>query len=322
MGTKDDFAERAGIDVGKLSVVIATINDSVATNLTVAQIIYQLEQDEIDYEIVLVDNGSDIEELRNIETFLRFHKDFPISFYQHPIKGYIPVHAFGIERATGKYITMPDPHMVFSPHYFKTLIKTLDELQSKGGEVVFAPFSVGSMTKKGGDYICGNSSIPSSPYGKGAIGEGGKMTDQIIPVVTNALPSFITTREWMMKIGNMFPDAFEIAGGMNAESIFVGYLTWMFGKKCYLQPSVVAEHPVYRDRHGGGRNVSMHLSMAVAAYITGGDKYLAEMPGQYGEYNPGELESIPKIAKRARDYVLKNQVYDSDFVRYHFEELK
>ena len=56
----------------------------------------------------------------------------------------------------------------------------------------------------------------------------------------------------------------------------------------------------------------MHLSMAVAAYILGGQKYLDEMPGQYGAYVPGALERIPVSSMEDRLHIEKNAKYSLD----------
>ncbi len=291
----------------KLSIIMATINDSIATNMTMAQILHQLENDGIDYEIILVDNGSGEEEKINLDAFLEFHKDFPIHYFKYDIKGTIPPHSYGVTKATGKYISMPDPHLVFSPHYFKIMIETLQNLRSKEVEVIFSPFSVGSITKKGGDVISGSHLVKPNPFGKtNSIGEACKLGDSPHSVLANSMAGFICEREWFLKIGNMFPEAFEKAGGHTAESLMIGIPTWLFGKKCYVQPAVFVEHPVYRRSYGVGRNANMPLSMATGAYICGGEKYLADMPGQYGKFVDGDLEAIPELTKEARKYILEN----------------
>ena len=307
--------------MGKLSVVMATINDGIATNLTLAQVIYQLEQGGLDYEIILVDNGSDDLEKGELKSFLNFHKEFPIFYYEYDIKGTIPPHSFGVEKASGEYITMPDPHMVFSPDYFKVMLKTLKERDD--AQVVFSPFSVGSMTKKGDDYIGESPLIRPNPFGKtNAIGHPCKLGDPPRYILSDTIASFITTKEWLLKIGNMFPKAFEIAGGHTAESLMIGITTWLFDGKCLLQPQVVVEHPNYRSRHGGGRNANAALSMATGSYILGGEKYLAEMPSIYGAYAPGQLESVPILSREAREYVLANQAMDLDYLVENWEEIK
>jgi len=293
--------------VEKLSIVMATINDSVATNMTLAQILHQLEQDKIDYEIILVNNGSDEQEKINLESFLEFHKEFPIRYFEYGIKGTIPPHSFGVTKATGKYISMPDPHLVFSPHYFKIMIETLKELKEKDVGVLFSPFSVGSITKNGGDVISASYMVKPNPFGKThSIGETCKIGDAPYPVLSDSMAGFISEREWFLKIGNMFPDAFEKSGGHTAESLMIGIPTWMFGKKCYVQPKVIVEHPVYRRSYGAERNANMSLSMATGAYILGGEKYLLDMEQQYGKFVDGDLEEIPEIAKDARKYIENN----------------
>ena len=118
-----------------------------------AQAIHQLENDGIDYEIILVDNGSSEEDKLNLQSFLDFHKEFPIKYFDYPIKGTIPPHSFGVTQATGKYITLPDPHLVFSSHYFSIMLQTLKDLKKKNVEVVFSPFSIGAIAKKDQEYV-------------------------------------------------------------------------------------------------------------------------------------------------------------------------
>lgn len=307
----------------KLSVVIATINDSIATNFTMAQIIHQLEQDELDYEIILVDNGSNEQERQNLDVFLEFHRDYQIKIYDYPIKGTIPPHSFGVGQASGKYITMPDPHMVFSPHYFKVMLETLKEYQPQGYEVVFSSFSVGSITKKGQDVICGSPLTSPSPFGRAnGIGESCKLGDKPFPVLSNTMAGFVSEREWFLKIGNMFPSAFVKAGGHTAESLMIGIPTWMFGKKCLMQPKILVEHPSYRRHYGEGRSANMHLSMATGAYICGGQYFLDEMPYQYGKYVDGDLEEILVLAHDAREYIKQNVVMSLDELIKNWEELR
>jgi len=96
----------------------------------------------------------------------------------------------------------------------------------------------------------------------------------------------------------------------------------MFGKKCYVQPSVIVEHPVYRRSYGAERNANMPLSMATGAYILGGSKFLEDMPHQYGKFVDGDLEAIPQIAKEAREYVEKNIKITLDELLEKWEEIK
>ncbi len=291
----------------KLSLIFATFNDSIATNLTIASAIRQLEQDGISYEIILVDNGTSEQETINLQSFLEFHKSFPINYFTYDIKGTIPPHSFGVTKATGTHIMMPDPHIIFSEHYFRIMLDTATFLKSRDVEVVFSPFSVGSMTKKGGDYICSSHLVRPNPFGKtGSIGESCKYEEEPRPVLSCTISSMICEKEWMLKIGNMFPEAFVKAGGYVAESLLVGIPTWMFGKRCVVQPKAIIEHPVYRRSKGKGYVANAHLSMATGAYILGGQKYLDDISHQYGKFVDGDLEEIPALAKSAREYIEKN----------------
>lgn len=307
----------------KLSVIIATINDAIATNLTIAQILQQLEMDKLDYEIILVDNGSDEREKGNLHNFIDFHKDFPIYYYEYNIKGTVPPHSYGVTKATGKYITMPDPHLVFSPHYFKIMIDSLKAFKEKDVEVIFSPFSIGCVTKRYSPYISASHLTKPNPFGKcNSIGENANYGDELRPILSNTLAGFVCERKWFLKIGNMFPEAFEVAGGHTAESLMIGIPTWMFGKKCYAEPSAVVEHPVYRTHYGEGRNANMYLSMAVGAYICGGRKYLDDMPKQYGEYVPGQFADIIARARSAREYIEKNAKITLDELVNNWETIR
>ena len=307
----------------KLSVVIATISDSIATNFTLAQIIFQLEQGSFDYEIILVDNGSSEEDKNNLKEFLRFNKEFPIQYYEYDIKGTIPPHSFGVEKAIGKYIVGFDPHVVISPNWFTIMIETLNSYQDNGYEVIFSPFGVGSMTKKGGDYIAGSDLIKPNPFGRtSGQGQSCKMNAEPYPVLSNSINGFISTKEWLLKIGNMFSEAFIEAGGHTAESLLIGIPTWMWGKKCLLQSAVAVEHPIYRVGKGAGWSASMHLSMATGAYILGGEKYLAHMPQQYGQYAEGQFDHIRKVAENARRYVEQNAKISLDELMENWEKIR
>lgn len=305
----------------KLSVIVATINDAIATNLTISQIIHQLEQAGIEYEIIIVDNGSNDVEKRNLHHFMRYHIEFPISYFEYDIKGTIPPHSFGVEKATGKYITMPDPHVIFSNHYFEIMIKTLKDMKKSGVEVVFSPFSVGALAKKDQEYICSSFMIKPNPFAKpGRMGDSCKYGAPIMNVLSNTISSMVCEREWFLKIGNMFPDSFMRAGGWAAESLLVGITTWMFGKKCIVQPLAVIEHPAYKTIKNG-LNTDMNLSMATGAYILGGQKYVDDMPSYYGEYLPGSLEELPVICKKDRDYVEKNAKISLDDLVENWEKI-
>ena len=287
------------------------------------QAIHQLEQDEIDYEIVLVNNGSVEEEKQNLSAFLDYHKNFPISYYDYEIKGTIPPHSFGVTKATGKYIMMPDPHMVFSEHYFKIMLQTLKDVKKDNIEVVFSPFSVGTMAKKNDSYVCSSHMIKPNPFGKcNSIGEFCQYGDEIRPVLSCTISSMICEKEWFMKIGNMFPDAFVEEGGHTAESLLVGIPTWMLGKKCIVQPKAVVEHPVYRFRRPAEWRANMFMSMAIGAYICGGQKYLDDMPNQFGKYRDGQLEVVPGVAEYARKYLEENTKISLDELVENWETIR
>lgn len=291
----------------ELSVVLATINDSIACNLTCASIIAQLEADKVDYEIILIDNNSQPAEREILQSFLDYHQSvFPIQYYSFDISGTIPIHSFGVEKAKGKYIVMPEPHIILSPHYYKDLMISLELLKSealgyKGIEAIFTPFNSGNVARRGDDYICGSPLISPNPFIRpGTMGISCKLGGRPFPILSNAFSGMICEREWLLKIGNMFPAAFKDAGGYCAESLLIGIATWMWGGKCYLDPNMSLEHPVYRRHKGAGRNEHLDYSMAVAGYILGGEDYIS---------NPADFKDLvlkdPDILE-ARKFVQEN----------------
>lgn len=302
----------------ELSVIMATINDSIACNLTCAHILSQLERDKIEYELIIIDNNSLPEEKVILESFLHYHQHlFPISSYNFDISGTIPIHSFGIEKAKGKYIVMPEPHIILSPHYYKILIETAKELKSKDVEVIFTPFSSGNVARRGDEYISESFFLKPNPFKRpSGVGDSCKLGGDPRPIWANAFAGMICEREWILKIGNMFPEAFKEAGGYCAESLLIAIATWMWGKKCYLQPKVALEHPVYRRHKGPGRNEHLDYSMAVAGYILGGEKYVV--------YPESLLEKIKnnKGANEAKDYVQKNAKITLDHLVANWEQIK
>lgn len=299
-----------------LSVVIATINDSIATNLTIASCLTQLRYSSYEWEIILVDNGSSESELDNIQEFLKFHQKYPIKFFTYPIKGIIPPHSFGVLQASGEYILFLDPHVILPENYFETMVGDFFNVNKVGENVnsnrnikmMFSMFNVGTIAEVGEEYIAGSHMAGINPFNKvNSLGFSSMINVGYRPVLSNSIASVITTKEWLLYIGNMFPESFHKAGGHTAEGLMLGLTTWMFGGKCVTNTNVAIEHPVYRKGYGAGRSANMHLSMAVGAYLLGGEECLKQMPEFYGEYNPGDLEEIIRENKLARDYVLKNQ---------------
>ena len=64
------------------------------------------------------------------------------------------------------------------------------------------------------------------------------------------------------------------------------------------------------------------MIFAIGAYILGGQKYLDDMPQQYGKYLEGQLEEIPILAKEARDYIESNTKIKLDELVEKWEEIR
>jgi len=302
-----------------LSVVIATVNNSEACNLTTASIISQLEYDEIPYEIILLDNNSTEEEKKLLEQFLRFHKDYPIKFYNYDILGTIPIFSFGVTQAKGKYIAMAEPHLIFAPHYYKTMIESYEALNFSFGKnikMLYSPFMTGSVGRKNDDYIFEHDigrNNPLGPFGRmSGLGLGGKLGEEPKSIFGNIFCGMVCEKEWLLKIGNMFPEAFKEFGGYIAESFVFCLSTWLMGGECWIEPKVAIHHPVYRISKGVGRSERMFESMALAAYIFGGEKYMLGMPKQWGAYGEETFEKCRKYGKEPREFLLKNAKYTLD----------
>jgi hypothetical protein len=85
---------------------------------------------------------------------------------------------------------------------------------------------------------------------------------------------------------------------------------------------VVVEHPNYRVGKGAEWSANMHLSMAVGAYILGGQKYLDDMPQHYGKYLDGDLEEIPITSAKDREYIIKNSKITLDELIENWETIR
>src|SRR3990167_10974478 len=113
-----------------LSIIVATINDSIATILSVQQAL--LACDDLDVEVLVIDNGSTLEDLQNLQNYYGRNQDSRIKFYQYPKKGAAPSHGYGAKLAQGKYLFFPDSHIFYDPHYFPQMIDFMDKYQDIG----------------------------------------------------------------------------------------------------------------------------------------------------------------------------------------------
>lgn len=312
-----------------LSVIIATVNNSEACNLITASIISQLEYDEIPYEIILLDNNSLYMEKQLLGQFLKFHKDYPIRFYNYDILGTIPIFSFGVTEARGKYIAMAEPHLIFAPHYYKTMIESYEALNFSFDnkiKMLYSPFMTGSVGRKKDDYIFEHNigtNNPLGPFGRmSGLGLGGKLGEKPKAIFGNIFCGMVCEKEWLLKIGNMFPEAFKEFGGYIAESIILCLSTWLMGGKCWIEPKVAIHHPVYRIHKGGGRSERMYESMALASYILGGEKYMMGMSKQWGSYSEETFVKCRKYGKEARAFMEKNAKYTLDEFCQNWEKIK
>jgi hypothetical protein len=207
------------------------------------------------------------------------------------------------------------------------MLDTFQVLNNKDNNIkmLYSPFISGNVGRKTDDYIFEHHFIKNNPFGKpNNIGIAGKLGGEPKPIFGNVFCGMIVEKDWLLKIDNMFPQAFSEAGGYIAESLLLCVSTWMFGGKCYIQPNAVIHHPVYRLHQGLRRNQHMHWSMAICSYICGGDKYLENIGVQWGGYEPKLLEDIKKnpYIQNAREYVAHNAKYSLEELMKNWETIR
>jgi len=290
--------------IPKISVVLATLNGSIETAFTAGGIIIQCEENDIPYEIIIVDNGSDKEHIDNLENFMRYHKDVPIALMEYgEVQGTIPPKRYGADQAIGEYLMFPDSHVLYSPNFFPYMIGHMDKYPEIAVLTAAAKTSQFGGVKEG--YNMGH-------YTYSQIANHANRSEEVRSVFVHMLHGTIIKKDWFYKIGGFFPNSFKEAGGYCAEDMLLFLTTWMMGGKCQVTAKEASYHPVYRSGLPDRIRHDMHSSAPIAYYILGGEEWVHKFEKQVDQVY--DLDWIKKQSQKDRDWVLENQKYTLDEV--------
>ncbi|TAH28328.1 MAG: glycosyltransferase family 2 protein [Cytophagales bacterium] len=106
------------------SIIIPTYNRAEFLSKTISTIFSQSFQD---FEIIVVDDGSKDDTVTILENIKIAHQNFAFYYYSQTNAERGAARNFGIDKATGKYITFLDSDDILYPDYFENAFQTLKE---------------------------------------------------------------------------------------------------------------------------------------------------------------------------------------------------
>ena len=304
-----------------LSIVIPTYNEWPHIFYTAHSAMLDLEDGNISYEIIIVDNGSDEEEIKKIKP-LCSHYPIKLMFYQ-PQAAILALRE-GIRKARGKTICCLNGHSLLSKDFFK---KTFGILEKGDAEGVHVPVSYGwswpldrSHTKTYRYYLepyCGD-----EKFGVGYVFN--KLRDQPYPVAAQASHGFSFLKEAYEKIGEVNDGMIYCGGG---SETYVDLKMWMFGFRLVLEPTVTALHFNSPRRYPPMPNYYARRNAFITYHTLGGEEYARRLlrthvmrslknPGYASDQfdsstdDPGDIEACyedaAKLAEPERKFIEAN----------------
>jgi len=302
------------------SVIIPHLNDAYETYFTVYSYIKELEPFGFDYEIIIVDNGSDVTQLGILASFMTYLPNwFPVrlvSYTEH--QGDVPPWQYGVKQAVGKYLVFSDSHILLSSNFFVEQMKLL-----KADATIKTLYAAGSMGTWTPPFLCGYHFSKEAFH----VNNGIQEKNEPYEILISSMGSVIVEREHFLKMGMFGLSCFNETGGFGSEEIFLGLKTWMFGGRCVINPNVFWMHTILA-KYQGGKKWPAH-NMCIGAYVMGGQEYLdrviksnqrvvAEVVNQ--PKGKEFIESVPKLAKEDYDFVQKNAVYSFNEIMERFHK--
>lgn len=262
------------------------------------------EMDGFEYEIIIVDNGSDdtsyIKAKKYIERIANYHN---IKLFKYTeFQGTVPPWQYGAKKATGEYLVFIDSHVTTCRDYFK---KQYEVLKDKSIKVLF---SASCFTSYGVDVSYTYRFEPDK-LGLSFLKLNEVSQEHLSEPLISQMGCVIVEREFFIKIG-MFGDCFLKYGGYGAEELMLSLKTKMFGGKTVFNRDVFFHHS-FLDKIGG-RKLKLQ-NKAIAAYILDGYDYMLEVINNQPEDVSALLDDsgkqdlineIPQLARKDRNLLL------------------
>jgi glycosyltransferase involved in cell wall biosynthesis len=279
------------------SFIIAHLNNECELYYTLWDLFKEV--DGFDYEIIIVDNGSEdtsyLKAKKYVEKMVDNH-DIKLFKYTE-FQGTVPPWQFGAEKAIGKYLVFIDSHVTTCTGYFK---KQYEILKDDTIKVLWSASCFNGYIGDKSNYYYLNKEILSLAFAN--------YCDETEPLVSQ-MGCVIVEREFFIKIG-MFGKCFLKYGGYGAEELMLSLKTKMFGGRTVFNKDVFFHHSIL-DK-AGGKKLKLQ-NKAIAAYILDGYDYMLEViKGQpedvitlLTEEGRQELtREIPRLAREDRNLLL------------------
>lgn len=227
-----------------ISVVYAHLNQPNNLMYSVLSQLEALEFAGLDYEIIIVDNGSTQYEF--VERWVNIIKpDHNVVLLQESIKGPPVVFQRGAEAASGDFIAFSDCHVYVKHDFYTHIMPHFDD--PKVGVVYPATdLDPGLFGNKALHYGFDRDSF----YAKSGAYRGVTEPYKMIVAQQESNP----IRMELYKAFGMFnKQAFYKTGGYTADEMMTGIKAWMWGYEVIMEPKAVAVHgfiaPVIDEGH-------------------------------------------------------------------------
>jgi len=300
----------------KLSIIVPVVNESESVNICAQQWAMTAFHDGIRLEIVIADNGSKEEHIKNYDKLGEFHKGFEVKLVRHPYPGQIiPAVAKAYEEVTGEYLLIADAHILYYPDAFASSIKLMEKKDL--GAVCMLHNHLGMTPVHDESFIAGDEKMYGDRLG---------LTYCVEPryIFMSGQSGTLIRTDWYDKLGRLFPEVFkEVGGGFCAIEDLIPTLTWMFGKKIMSNPEAIYWHLIYKHNADEGKVKGLTDSIAVCHYLKNHeDDWYKWVEDWRGKLDPKIKDKIEEVGKEARAYVAANSKWKYQDLFDKWEEMK
>lgn len=285
------------------SFIIAHLNNESELYYTLWDLFKEL--DGFEYEIIIVDNGSEKENFEKVEKYVdKINNYHNIKLFKYTeFQGTVPPWQYGAEKAIGEYLVFIDSHVTTCRDYFKKQYEVL-----KNDKEIKVLFSASCFTNYGID-VSYNYRFDKDNLSLSFLKLNEVSQEHLSEPLVSQMGCVIVEREFFIKIG-MFGKCFLKYGGYGAEELMLSLKTKMFGGKTVFNRDVFFHHSIL-DKVGG-KKLKLQ-NKAIAAYILDGYNYMMEVINNQPEDvsallddkgKQGLIEEIPQLAREDRNLLL------------------
>lgn len=293
-----------------VSIIIATKNDSIATLFTAQTLL--LAAGELETEVIIVDNGSSLDEITNLEDSLKILNNHRISLYHCEIPGANASRDMGAKLAKGKWLFFPDSHTLVDPYYFPRMIKFAKQHNTP---IVCSAYE--SYGVKDYDFRWGGSLINRDcPFNDDVRATSEKTDSPKICAVTEPF-AMIIEKDWFDKLtGGLWTESYKTNGGLVGEVRWLTFGTFLFGKPMWFNPKISAYHIYYQNYLSYSKSIRSYCEPnIVTAYIFCGEELFPKLEKYWGVIPKEMFDLAKKEGEKARQYIQQNQVKNfQDFI--------